>query len=73
MYGKMFFTFTGLNTLLYVEDHEYVRGITQGLGARFVIHPYKTLPFVAENGLSVATGTETFVGIKMVSQLLLTM
>ena len=59
--------FAGLNVLLYVEDHEYIRGITQGLGARYVIHPYKTLPFVAENGLSVATGTETFVGIKMVS------
>ena len=64
---KDVFSFAGLNVLLYVEDHEYIRGITQGLGARFVIHPYKTLPFVAENGLSVATGTETFVGIKMVS------
>ena len=64
---KDVFSFAGLNVLLYVEDHEYIRGITQGLGARFVIHPYKTLPFVAENGLSVATGTEIFVGIKMVS------
>ena len=58
----------GLNLILYVEEREYLRGITQGLGARFVIHPFKTLPFVAENGLSVATGTETFVGIKMVSK-----
>ena len=56
-----------MNLVLYVEEHEYLKGIVRGLGARFAIHPYKTSPFVAENGMSVATGTETFVGIKMVS------
>ena len=57
----------GLNLILYVENHEYIRGVTEGLGARFVIHPYNTLAFVPENGLSVATGTETYIGIKMVN------
>ena len=52
--------------LLYLEGHEYVAGLSPGRGARVDIHPFKTMPFVEENGISVAPGTTTYVGLRMV-------
>ena len=53
--------------LMYIEKHEYIEGLTQGQGMRLVIHPFNTMPFVAANGLSLAPGEETYIGIRLAS------
>ena len=54
---------------MYVNYAEYLHGHTTGRGLRLDIHPYQTLPFVSENGISVTTGHSTYIGLKLVSVL----
>ena len=60
---------TGLRLVLYLEDHEVIEGLTQGRGARVDIHPFNTMTFPVETGMSVAPGFETYLGIRMVRYL----
>ncbi|KAL5017298.1 hypothetical protein ScPMuIL_006887 [Solemya velum] len=56
----------GLSLILYMENHEYLNGITPGYGARFAIHDSDTYPFPADEGNFVATNSETHVGLRLV-------
>ncbi|KAL5017299.1 hypothetical protein ScPMuIL_006888 [Solemya velum] len=56
----------GLIMILYMENHEYLDGITTGYGARVVIHDRNTLPFPADEGIYVSTNMETHIGLKLV-------
>ena len=53
--------------LLYIQDYEYLKGLTLGKGVRLALHPFNTSAFVVENGISLAPGTEAFIGTKLVS------
>lgn len=52
---------------MYMENDEYLHGITSGFGARFAIHDSDTYPFPADEGNFVATNSETHVGLRLVS------
>lgn len=55
--------------VLYMENHEYMKGITSGYGARLAIHDRQTLPFPADDGIFISTNSETHVGLRMVRQI----
>jgi hypothetical protein len=57
---------TGLNLLLYLEDHERIVGLGRGRGVRFTLNSFNTMPLVEDHGFSAMPGYETFVGMKMV-------
>ena len=65
----MFELILGLTLTMYLEYAEYLSGYTEGKGLRVAIHPYKTMPFVTETGISVHSGHATFAALKMVSSL----
>ncbi|KAL5005745.1 hypothetical protein ScPMuIL_016903 [Solemya velum] len=56
----------GLTLIMYMENDEYLHGITSGFGARFAIHDSDTYPFPADEGAFVATRSETHVGLRLV-------
>ena len=57
---------TGLQLVLYMESQEYLTGITNGYGARLVIHSPNTYPFPWDEGLYISSAMETSIGLKMV-------
>ena len=57
-----------MNLIVYLETEEYLSGYTLGKGARVVLHPFNTMYFPEESGVSVPSGAETFIGVKLVSQ-----
>ena len=59
---------TGLQLKLFLETDEYLPGITNSQGIQVVIHDQGTLPFPGEEGLAVRAGTETFIGLRRVSE-----
>ena len=52
--------------ILYIEEDEYVNGLQLGRGIRVDIHPYQTMPFVTESGMSVAPGQQAYISLQMV-------
>lgn len=56
----------GLTLMLYMENYEYLPGITDGYGARVHIHPKNTIPFPYESGFYVQTGHETIIALKQI-------
>lgn len=62
----LLYKFLGLNLRLYLQEHEYVPGLAEGVGFRLDIHDFGTLPFVEENGLALAPGLENFIAMKRV-------
>ncbi|OWF44768.1 amiloride-sensitive sodium channel subunit alpha-like [Mizuhopecten yessoensis] len=54
----------GLTLMLYMENHEYLAGITDGYGARVHIHAKDTVPFPYQSGFFVQTGQETTIALK---------
>lgn len=58
--------FAGLTMTLFIQEDNYIDILNQGKGIRMEIHPFNTLPFVAESGISVPPGTHTYIGVRMV-------
>ncbi|OWF34802.1 degenerin deg-1-like [Mizuhopecten yessoensis] len=56
----------GLSVILYMQNEEYIHGITQGYGARITVHQKDTIPFPADNGFYASTSFETSIGLKLV-------
>ncbi|XP_059169933.1 acid-sensing ion channel 1C-like [Physella acuta] len=58
----------GLELVLFLETEEYLPGITSGEGAQLVIHEQGTVPFPDEEGIAIASGAQTMIGIKQLCQ-----
>ncbi|XP_060082850.1 amiloride-sensitive sodium channel subunit beta-like [Ylistrum balloti] len=56
----------GLSLILYMQNEEYIHGITQGYGARVTIHQKNTMPFPDDNGFYTSTSFQTSIGLKLV-------
>lgn len=52
--------------VLFLERDQYVDSLVMGSGFRFDIHPFKTFPHLPAHGLSLKTGTQTYIGMKTV-------
>ncbi|XP_035828247.1 amiloride-sensitive sodium channel subunit gamma-2 [Aplysia californica] len=57
----------GLTLMFFIEDNEYLSGITSSLGFQVHVHAPGSVPNPYEEGLSVSAGMETFVGLKQVN------
>ncbi|GFS14870.1 amiloride-sensitive sodium channel subunit gamma [Elysia marginata] len=57
----------GLTLYLFMEDDEYLHGITNSMGYQVHIHNIGELPNPYSEGLSVSAGMETFIGLKKVN------
>lgn len=57
----------GLTLILYAEGIERLKGYTQTHGFRVEVHPFQTMSFAYREGFFVSPGTETNVGLRMVS------
>ncbi|XP_035825598.1 acid-sensing ion channel 2, partial [Aplysia californica] len=55
----------GLKLTLNVEQYEYMPGPHDAAGIKILLHDGKEFPKVAELGLSIPTGTHTYVGIQL--------
>ncbi|KAK3094190.1 hypothetical protein FSP39_025206 [Pinctada imbricata] len=55
----------GLKLVLMMENLEYLHGITEGYGARIVIHPQGTVPFPHDQGFYIPTATESHVALRL--------
>ncbi|KAI8786498.1 amiloride-sensitive sodium channel subunit beta, partial [Biomphalaria glabrata] len=53
-----------LELVLFLELDEYLPGITGGKGAQIVIHPQGSYPFVEEEGIPIAAGSQTIISLK---------
>lgn len=56
--------------MLYIENREYLKGITQGHGARIDIHFPGTIPDPHGQGFYVSSGFETDIALQVVRVLL---
>ena len=52
--------------IIYLQNREYIKGIEQGRGMRLYVHPFGTQPFVADSGISIPTGFQTYIGMRQV-------
>ena len=62
------FVFVGLNLVLYSEDLEYMDEFAMSRGYRLHVHPFKTYHNIVQQGLSLETGKQTYIGLKMVNK-----
>ena len=53
--------------LIYIQDESYIPGLQLGRGIRLDVHPFGSMPFVKDNGISVAPGQQAYVGLRVVS------
>ncbi|GFR83390.1 amiloride-sensitive sodium channel subunit beta-like [Elysia marginata] len=60
------FSIASLQLQLFLESDDYVPGIANSKGVQVIIHDQGTIPFPEDDGLAVAAGTETFIGLKRV-------
>ncbi|CAL1540637.1 unnamed protein product [Lymnaea stagnalis] len=56
----------GLELVFFLENHEFLEGITTGSGIHVVIHEQKTTPFPEDEGIAIAPATQTIIGMKQV-------
>ncbi|GFN85508.1 acid-sensing ion channel 1, partial [Plakobranchus ocellatus] len=57
----------GLTMYLFLQDEEYLHGITNSMGFKVHIHNIGEFPNPYSEGLSVSAGMETFIGLKKVN------
>ncbi|XP_069128572.1 amiloride-sensitive sodium channel subunit gamma-like [Argopecten irradians] len=57
----------GLSIILFMENSEYIPGLTQGYGARVTINDQSTFPFPADEGFFVSSAFETHIGLKQIN------
>ncbi|KAL4235666.1 hypothetical protein ACF0H5_004061 [Mactra antiquata] len=58
---------TGLTLVIYLEEMEYMKGITNGFGARIQVSEQGTHPFPAEEGSFIPASMETSIGLKLIT------
>ena len=51
---------------LHIEGDQYLSGVSEDVGAVVSIHEYGSMTFPEQNGISVASGMTTLIGMKMV-------
>lgn len=56
----------GLQLQFFLETDDYVPGIANSKGIEVIIHDQGTLAFPEDEGVAVAAGTETFIGLRRV-------
>ena len=54
--------------ILYSEDLEYIDEFALSRGFRIHIHPFNTYANLVQQGISLETGKQTYIGMKMVSR-----
>ena len=59
--------FVGLSLTLNIGQYDYVKDIGGSAGARIVVHPQDRMPFPKDEGVLVAPGQMTMVGIRQVN------
>ncbi|KAK6178830.1 hypothetical protein SNE40_011326 [Patella caerulea] len=57
----------GMQLIIYLEDVEYLRGLTSGNGGQIVIHDRDSCPFPQNDGIAIASGTESNIGLRLVN------
>ncbi|XP_064616308.1 amiloride-sensitive sodium channel subunit gamma-2-like [Liolophura sinensis] len=57
----------GLSLILYLENAEYIPGLTSGYGARLVIGQPGQMVLAEYNGLYLSAGAETDVGLRLIN------
>ncbi|XP_055956225.1 amiloride-sensitive sodium channel subunit beta-like [Patella vulgata] len=57
----------GLELMFYLENNEYIRGITNGNGAQVLIHDRDVMPHPYDQGIAVSSATETMIGLNLKS------
>ncbi|XP_071102852.1 epithelial sodium channel subunit gamma-like [Haliotis cracherodii] len=56
----------GLSLELYLDQEEYIPALSPSAGARVLIHPRNSMPFPEDEGISIAPGVSTSVGLRKV-------
>ena len=51
---------------LYIEGDQYLPGVSEDVDVVIAIHDYGTMTFPEQNGISVAAGASTLIGMKLV-------
>lgn len=67
MYRHMTAIFSGLTVLLYLQTADFIDGITNGFGAKVVIHEPGTSPLPDDEGAFVFAAGETDISLKRVN------
>ena len=57
---------TGLQLTLNVEASDYIADLADSAGIRLLIHNPSVMPFVEDEGLTIAPGRDTVIGIRKV-------
>ncbi|XP_050401041.1 amiloride-sensitive sodium channel subunit gamma-2 [Patella vulgata] len=57
----------GMQLVIYLENGEYLRGLTSGNGGQIVIHDRDSCPFPQNDGIAIASGTESNIGLRLVN------
>ncbi len=52
---------------LLIEQHQYIPDLENGAGVRICIHNQSNMPFPEDEGINIAPGRETFIGVHKVS------
>ena len=52
---------------LFAEQKEYLRNLNHAHSFRLDLHGYNTMDLVEKNPIAIATGTETFIKLKLVT------
>lgn len=50
-----------------IDQDEYVKEVGDTAGLRLVVHPQKRMPFPEDEGITLATGYATSIGLRQVS------
>lgn len=61
----------GLSLILYMDKEEYLKQISEGYGARVLVHDKDTYPYPLEEGFFVPSSSETQIGLRMVRYLII--
>lgn len=61
------FVSVGLSLILYLENAQYIPGLTSGYGARLAVGEPGQMVLPEYNGLYLSAGAETDVGLTLVS------
>ena len=63
---------SGLSLVLFLQNYEFLEGISLGYGTRLSLHAQGTKPVPDEEGLFISSASETNIGLSKVSPILLT-
>ncbi|XP_050403174.1 degenerin mec-10 [Patella vulgata] len=55
----------GLEVILFLQNHEFIRGITNGNGIQMLVHDRDVMPHPYDQGLAIASASESIVGLTL--------